>query len=74
MSLAHTPLPHAEHCLLRDRVSGLAGQHRDLSAMVRIVCDQITEESGHVRAKAFDVAVAVDGRLQNVPERSTASV
>jgi hypothetical protein len=40
MSLAHTPFPHAEYRLLRDRVTGLARQHGDLSAAVRLVRDQ----------------------------------
>jgi 6-phosphogluconolactonase (cycloisomerase 2 family) len=30
LSLAYAPLPHAEHNLLRDGVSGSAGVHGDL--------------------------------------------
>src|SRR5208282_663341 len=74
LSLAHAPLPHAEHGLLWNRVSGLAGQHSDLSAMVRVVCDQVTEETGHVWAKALNAAIAFEGQLENFPQRSAAQL
>src|ERR1700690_1888032 len=72
LSLTHAPFPHTERRLLRDRVSRLAGQHGDLSAVVGIVRDQIREETSHVRTKAFDAAVAVEGRVENFPERGAA--
>src|SRR5208282_2001972 len=46
LSLTHAPLPHAEHSFLWDRVSSLAGQHGDLSAMMSVVRDQVAEEAG----------------------------
>ena len=55
------PLPHAEHGFLREWMAELAGQHADLPAMVCIVCDEISDEAGDVRAKVLDAAVAFHG-------------
>jgi hypothetical protein len=55
-------------------VSGLAGQHRDLPAMVSVVRDQITEETGDVGAKAFDPAIGFEGGLEDFAECSAACV
>src|SRR5271168_3930479 len=46
--LTCTPLPHTERRLLRNGMSSLAGEHGDLSAMVRVVRDQIAEEASNI--------------------------
>src|ERR1700683_4550627 len=56
--LAPAPLPHSKHCLLRQGMADLAGEHGNLSAMVRVVRNQVTEESGHIGTKVLDSTVA----------------
>src|SRR5579872_4744438 len=58
------PLPHTEHCLLRQRVAHLAGQHADLAAMMRVVRNQIAEKSGDVGAESFYSTTALQRGLQ----------
>src|SRR5580698_5817061 len=58
------PLPHAEHGFLGQRVAHLAGEHADLAAMVRVVGNQIAEESGHIGTESFYSAIAFQGRFQ----------
>jgi len=53
-------------------VSGLAGEHRDLSAVVSVVRDQISEEGGYIRTKTLNAAIALERRLQNLAECSAA--
>src|SRR5579862_3026260 len=72
--LPHAPLPHAEHRFLRDGVPGLTGEHGDLSAMVSVVCDQIAEEAGDIRAKAFDPTVGLERCLQDFVECGSAGL
>jgi hypothetical protein len=43
----------------------LPGEHRDLPAVMGIVCDQVPEKSGHIRTKAFDLAISCQGLAQN---------
>lgn len=52
----------------------LAGEHRDLSTMVRIMRNQISKKASHIRAKAFDAPVRFQRRLQNFPECRAARV
>src|ERR1700678_838809 len=54
---ASAPLPHAKHRLLRQGMPELVCQHCDLTAMVRVVRDQVCGESGYVGAKATDASV-----------------
>ena len=56
---ARTPLPHAEHCLLRQRMAELAGQHGDLPAVMGVVRDEISDKAGDIRAKTLDSAIAL---------------
>jgi hypothetical protein len=50
----------------------LAGQHGDLTAVVSIVRDQIGEESGNIRAKAFDAAAGFQRLAHDGGEPATA--
>jgi hypothetical protein len=63
-----TPVPHAEHRLLRQGVAHLAGEHRDLATMVWVVGDHLAEESGYVRAEALSPATARKSRFQDRAE------
>src|SRR5258708_5124868 len=65
LSLSHAPFPHSECRFLWDGMSNLPREHGDLSAVMRVVRDQITKEAGYIRAKAFDASVAVQRRFQN---------
>src|SRR5580692_11173967 len=58
------PLPHAEDRFLRQGVAHLAGKHADLSAMMRVVGNQVAEESGNVGTESFYSAIAFQRRLQ----------
>ena len=46
----------------------LAGKHGNLSAMVGVVSDEISEKADCVWTKTFDVAVGGDGSAQNYAE------
>src|SRR5579863_2473181 len=58
--LPRSPLPHAKHRFLRQRVTKLARDHRDLPAMMRVVRDQVSQESGYIWTKALHPAVALE--------------
>src|SRR5579872_260775 len=51
------PLPHAEHGFLRQPMTHLPGQHADLPTAVRIMRDQICEESRYIRLESLHPAV-----------------
>lgn len=55
-------------------MSRLARQHRDLPAMVSVVRDQITKESGYIGAKTLDPSIAFEGGLEDFAKCSTACV
>src|SRR6266436_7945492 len=71
-SLTGPPFPHAEDCLLRHRVPGLPRQHRDLPAMMRVVCDQVAKESGHIRLEALHASIALQCALKDRMQSSMA--
>ena len=41
-------------------MSGLTGEHSDLSSMMGVVRDQITEEASNVGTKAFNATIGVE--------------
>src|SRR5258708_14650903 len=45
---ARSPLPHAEHGLLRQWMADLPRQHGDLATVMGIVRNQITDKSSHI--------------------------
>ena len=52
----------------------LASEHGDLSAMMRIVGDEIADKSSNVRAEAFDFAVRREGSANNDTQRVAAAL
>jgi hypothetical protein len=52
----------------------LAGKHGNLSAMVSVVSDEISQKADCVWTKTFDVAVGRDGPAQDYAESFAGSV
>ena len=65
---ARIPFPHTEHDFLRNGIPQLAGKHGNLSAMVSVISDKISEKADRVWTKAFDMAVGRDGSAQDYAE------
>lgn len=57
---ALAPLPHPKNSFLRKRVSQLPREHGDLPSVMRIVRDQVSDESRHIRTKALDPAISFE--------------
>ena len=55
-------------------MSGLTCQHGDLTAMMRIVRKQVSEESGHIRTKACDAPLTSKRRTENFPQRGATEI
>src|SRR6201999_1665106 len=66
---ARAPLPHAEHRFLGQGMACLAGEHGDLSAMVSVVGDEITDEPGDIGPKTSDLSVALERAADDDTER-----
>src|ERR1700678_512719 len=61
------PLPHAKRSLLWQCIPQLSRQRADLSAMMRIVRDQVAKHTDHVRAEALNLAFGVVERFGQKP-------
>src|SRR5215469_16050550 len=62
-SLATSPLPHPEHRFLRQGMSDLAREHCNLTAMVGVVSDQVSEERRYVGLEAFHSSIGLNRGL-----------
>ena len=69
---ARIPLPHTEHDFLRKGMPQLAGKHGNLSTVVSLMGDEISEKADGVWTKTFDVAVGHDGAAQDYAQSFTA--
>src|SRR5215469_2761279 len=56
-----SPLPHAKHRFLWQRTPDLPGEHADLAPMMRVVRDQIAQESNNIRTEALHPAIHFEG-------------